>query len=602
MKGINKSVRTITRIGYYLGIRKIGLFLGVLLSFVATGATLYGAYQIKVIVNDFIVIGDWKGMANAVLVLAGIYILGVLASTIQTQVMLRVAYGTLKDIRRDLFRKLQNLPIGYFDTNAHGDVMSRFTSDTDALQISLEQSIIQVVNNVLQIVGSIGLMYILGKKLLIVTLGMTIVMVLATQLLGRYSRKYFINQQNDLGRVNGNIEETISGHETIQAFCQEENMKKIFNDSNEQYRRSSTKALVISGVILPIVNYLNAINFALTAMVGGLMILGGGFDLGSLTSYLQITVNYNQPFKQISMQVNNVLQGLAGAKRIFMVLDENEELDEGNITIEALSENQGEWSWKRQLSNGEIELIPLKGEIEFEHVDFSYTEKNKILQDISLKAQKGEKIAFVGSTGAGKTTVTNLINRFYDIEQGRITYDGIDIKSIRKADLRRALGLVLQDTYLFTGTIMENIRYGKPDATDEEIIEAAKITYADYFISRLSKGYETVLVRNGENLSSGQRQLIAIVRTAIVNPPVLILDEATSSIDTRTEMMVSKGMEALIKGRTVLVIAHRLSTIKDADAIMVMDQGRIIESGPHEHLMEQKGWYYQLNMGIAELV
>lgn len=597
----NKNTNTVRRIGFYLGRRKIELFFGIFLSFVAAGSMLYGAYRIKPIINDYIIPGYFDGLLQAVLILAGIYLVGVIASTLQTQIMLRVAYGTIKDIRRDLFGKLQQLPISYFDTNSHGNTMSLFTNDTDALQTTLEQSIMQVLNNTLQIIGSISLMFILGRNLLLVTLGMTVLMLLAVRILGKHSQKYFMNQQNDIGAVNAEVEETISGHETVQVFYREELVKANLYGKNETYRKSSTKAHGLSAIVLPVVNYLNAINLALTATVGAIMTLNGGFDIGSLTSYLQLTVTYNQPFKQLSMQVNNVLQGLAGAKRIFSVLDEIDETDDGKVTLEALPGSTSSWAWKRPLPDGDSQLIPLKGDIRFEQVDFSYQSEKPVLHNISLYAKPGQKIAFVGSTGAGKTTITNLLNRFYNIQSGKIIYDGIDIKDIKEDDLRRSLGMVLQDTHLFTGTIMDNIRYGKLDASDDEIIAAAKLTRADYFISRLPEGYHTMLVRDGENLSSGQRQLIAIARTAIANPPVLVLDEATSSVDTRTEALVSDGMNELMKGRTVFVIAHRLSTVRDANAIIVLEYGEIIERGEHDFLMEQQGRYYQLNEGLAEL-
>ncbi len=601
MNETNRTADTVSRISRYLGNRRIGLFTGIFLSFVATGSTLYGAYRIKPIINDYIMPGNLNGLLHAVLILSGIYFVGIIASTLQTQIMLRVAYGTIKDIRRDLFQKLQRLPISHFDTRSHGDIMSLFTNDIDALQVTLEQSIMQVLNNTLQMIGSISLMFVLGRELLWITLSMTVIMLLTVQLLGKSSQKHFIAQQNYIGAVNGEVEETTGGHETIQVFHCEELVKAKFHEKNESYRKSSTKAQGLSGLVLPVVNYVNAINLALTATMGAIMTLNGSFSIGALTSYLQLTITYNQPFKQISMQVNNVLQGLAGAKRIFTVLDEAEEINEGKVTLEPLPGHTSAWAWKQPLANGEAELVPLKGDIRFEHVDFAYEPGKAILRNISLYAKPGQKIAFVGSTGAGKTTITNLLNRFYNIQSGRITYDGIDIKDIREDDLRRSLGMVLQDTHLFTGTIMDNIRYGKLDATDKEVIAAAKLTRADYFISRLPEGYQTMLVREGENLSSGQRQLIAIARTAIANPPVLVLDEATSSVDTRTEALVSQGMSALMDGRTVFVIAHRLSTVRNSKAIIVLENGEIIERGEHDFLMAQKGRYYQLNEGLAEL-
>jgi len=441
-------------------------------------------------------------------------------------------------------------------------------------------------------------MYFLSPQLLIVTIVMTLIMLISLKTVSNTSQKYFMAQQRDIGILGGYGEEMISGHETIQAFNYGNSAKEDFRQINKVYLASSTKAQALSGAIMPIVNQINSINFAITAVIGTILVIDGNLDIGALSAYLILTTNYNDPFKQISMQIGNVLQGLAGARRIFSVMELPEEEDTGKTTIASINDSL---VWMHPLQEEKSERIPLKGNICFENVSFAYEQNKPILKNISLYAKPGQKIALVGSTGSGKTTVTNLINRFYNIENGRITYDGIDIRDIKESDLRKSLGIVLQDTHLFTGTIMDNIRYGRLDATDDEIITAAKFARADYFISGLPNGYHTLLEKDGEGLSGGQRQLISIARTAIANPPVLILDEATSTVDTRTEAFVSKGMDALMKGRTVFVIAHRLSTIRDADAILVLEQGEIIERGNHQSLMEEHGRYYQLNIGTAEL-
>ena len=593
-----KKPDTFKKLWGYLSYRKIGVIVCFLLVFVGTGATLLVNYQIKPIMNDYLIPQDWDGLLKSIMYLLSIVLIGAMASWTQMQVILRIAYGALENIRKDLFSKIQKLPISFFDSRSHGDIMSYYTNDIEALQTCLDQSIVMVLNNLVRIVGTIFLMYFLSPKLLIITLVMTVIMLVSLNTISNRSQKYFVAQQRAIGALSGYGEEMISGHETIQAFSHGNSAKKDFRKLNKVYCDSSTKAQSFSGSIMPIINQINSINFAITAVVGTILVIDGNLDIGALSAYLILTTNYNDPFKQISMQIGNVLQGLAGARRIFSVMELPEEEDTGKTSLSRINNSL---VWNRPLQGQESEMIPFKGNICFENVSFAYEQGKQIIKNISFYAKPGQKIALVGSTGSGKTTIANLINRFYNIENGRITYDGIDIRDIKETDLRQSLGMVLQDTHLFTGTIMENIRYGRLDATDDEVITAAKFARADYFISQLPNGYNTFLEKDGESLSSGQRQLISIARTAIADPSVLILDEATSSVDTRTEVFVSKGMDALMKGRTVFVIAHRLSTVRDADAILVLEQGEIIERGNHGSLMEEHGRYYQLNIGLAEL-
>lgn len=600
---INGTRGSIARIWEYLANRKLGMIISLLLAFVGSSATLIGTYRIKFVINDYIVPQNRNGLLSAIFVLSLIFIIGALASWAQMQVILRVAYRTLENIRRDLFHKIQKLPISFIDSHSHGDVMSLFTNDIDALQTTLEQSIVMALNSLIQIIVTILLMLLLSPQLLIVTLFMTIVILLSSQILGKKSQHYFIEQQNDIGALSGYGEEMIRGHQTVTAFQHESESKKSFHHRNQKYMESSSKALIFSGMVMPVVNQLNSINFALTTVIGGLLVLNGKFDIGSLSAYLTLSINYNEPFKQLSVQVNNVMQGLAGAKRIFAVMDLPDEIDQGNVVLDTMLDRgiKNYPVWRVPQSDNGYHYVPLTGNINFHNVDFAYEEGKTILKNISIEAKPGQKTALVGSTGAGKTTITNLLNRFYKINQGIITYDGINIRNIKLADLRKSLGLVLQDTHLFTGTIMENIRYGRLDATDNEVIAVSKKICAHNFISHLPNGYNTILIRDGENLSNGQRQLIAIARTAISNPSVLILDEATSGIDTRTEAFVNEGMSELIKGRTVFVIAHRLSTVQNADLILVLEHGEIIERGNHEELIQQHGRYYQLNEGLIAL-
>lgn len=609
---------TLMRLMRFLGHRKGMVYAAIGLSVISTGSTVYSSYLLKPIINDYILPANFPGLAKMLVWLSIVYFAGFLAMVIQNQLMIRVAQGTIKDIREELFDHLQTLPLSYFDRRSHGDVMSLFTNDVDTLQTMLEQGLVQIVNNSLMFVGTVALMLMLSPSLFMVTAVMMTIMLLLTTYISKRSRKYFQMQQRDIAEVNGYIEEMIEGQTVVQTFNHEKEVNKEFEKISSRYRETSTFAQTFGSLIMPVMNNVNNINYAITATVGGLSALARGFDIGTLIAYLRYTQNFAQPIQQISMQMNSVLNALAGAERIFTAMDETPEVDEGTVILVPVRENEhGElveygghwderkretrWAWKSEKLDGSVELTPLKGDVRFETVDFSYNPGHLILKELDLYAEPGQKIAFVGSTGAGKTTITNLINRFYEIDSGHIYYDGIDISTIKKDDLRHSLGMVLQDTELFTATVMENIRYGRLHATDEEVIAAAKMAKADTFIRHLSKGYDTLLTGGGENLSEGQRQLLAIARTALANTPVLILDEATSSIDTRTEKLVGAGLDSIMKGHTVFVIAHRLSTVRDANAIMVLEHGEIIERGNHHKLMENHGRYYELNTGIAEL-
>lgn len=571
-------------------------------------ATIAGAYFLKPAVNDYILPGDFGGLAKMLVVMGIVYALGVISSYSYSRIMVHVAQNTLKDIRTDLFNKMQQLPIKYFDTHTHGDLMSHFTNDVDSLNEALNNSLTSIISSVLTFVGILTMMFVLSPILCVVTLCGIGLMLFVTKKIGAKSKYYFAEQQKNIGIVNGFVEEMIEGQKVIKVFCHEDKAIEQFIVHNEELRKAQTGAQTFAGMMMPILGNLSHINYAATCCIGGVMAIGGLFDVGSLLAYLAYTRQITQPITQVSQQLNMILAALAGAERIFGVLEQEAEVDEGTATLvqaEVSGEGQvtetdhytGHWAWKD--SQGKVR--ELKGDVTFKDVVFGYNEEKTILKGISLFAKPGQKVAFVGTTGAGKTTITNLINRFYEINSGTITYDGIDIKDIKKDDLRKSIGIVLQDTHLFTGTIADNIRYGKLDATDEEVIAAAKLANAHTFIKHLPHGYNTVLTGDGEGLSQGQRQLLAIARAAVANPPVLIMDEATSSIDTRTEKLIAAGMDKLMEGRTVFVIAHRLSTIRNSDAIMVLEQGEIIERGNHEELLEKKGRYYQLYTGKAEL-
>ncbi len=540
------------------------------------------------------------------------YAIGVAANYAHNRIMINVTQGVLRNLRNELFQHMQKLPIQYFDTHAHGDIMSVYTNDIDTMRQMVSQSIPQIVNSAVTVVSVFISMIVLNVPLTVLTLVMVVVMMFCTAKAAGNSGKYFLEQQMNLGQVNGFIEEMMDGQKVVKVFCHEEENKRRFKELNDALFESADKAHTYTNILGPINAQLGNVSYVLCAIVGGAMALSGfgGLTLGKLASFLTFNKSFNMPINQVTQQMNSIVMALAGAERIFRMMDEPQEVDEGYVTLVyakeengALTESEertGRWAWKHtHQADGSVDYIEVKGNVVFDGVDFGYTDEKMVLHDIHLYAEPGQKIAFVGSTGAGKTTIMNLINRFYDIQDGKIRYDGININKIKKNDLRRSLGIVLQETHLFTGTVMENIRFGKLDATDEEVMAAARLANADGFIARLPQGYQTMLVGDGANLSQGQRQLLAIARAAIADPPVLILDEATSSIDTRTERIIQESMDRLMSGRTTFVIAHRLSTVQNSDCIMVMEQGRIIERGTHDQLIDQKGKYYQLYTGNA---
>ena len=555
---------------------------------------------------------NFTPLAHAIAKVAAFYALGVLATFGYNRLMVNVTQGTLRNLRNDLFSHMEKLPIKYFDTHAHGDIMSVYTNDIDTLRQMISQSMPQLLNSGITIVSVFISMLILSIPLTIVTMVMVGIMVFCSKKSAGQSGAYFAKRQKDLGTVNGYIEEMMNGQKVVKVFCHEEENMQNFKKLNDELYISADRANTFANFLGPINAQIGNISYVICAIVGGVLALGkvGGFTLGGLASFLTFNKSFSMPINQISMQMNAIVMAMAGADRIFRLMDEKEELDEGYVTLVNAKEEDGKlteceerterWAWKHTHQNdGSVDYVEVKGEVVFNGVDFGYNDEKIVLHGIKLYAKPGQKIAFVGSTGAGKTTITNLINRFYDIQDGKIRYDGININKIKKADLRRSLGIVLQDTHLFTGTVRDNIRFGKLDATDEEIVAAAKLANADSFIRRLPDGYDTMLTGDGANLSQGQRQLLAIARAAIADPPVLILDEATSSIDTRTERIVQDGMDKLMHGRTTFVIAHRLSTVRNSDCIMVLEQGRIIERGTHDELIEEKGRYYQLYTGNA---
>ncbi len=555
---------------------------------------------------------NFTPLAHAIAKVAAFYALGVLATFGYNRLMVNVTQGTLRNLRNDLFSHMEKLPIKYFDTHAHGDIMSVYTNDIDTLRQMISQSMPQLLNSGITIVSVFISMLILSIPLTIVTMVMVGIMVFCSKKSAGQSGAYFAKQQKDLGTVNGYIEEMMNGQKVVKVFCHEEENMQNFKKLNDELYISADRANTFANFLGPINAQIGNISYVICAIVGGVLALGkvGGFTLGGLASFLTFNKSFSMPINQISMQMNAIVMAMAGADRIFRLMDEKEELDEGYVTLVNAKEEDGKlteceerterWAWKHTHQNdGSVDYVEVKGEVVFNGVDFGYNDEKIVLHGIKLYAKPGQKIAFVGSTGAGKTTITIVINRFYDIQDGKIRYDGININKIKKADLRRSLGIVLQDTHLFTGTVRDNIRFGKLDATDEEIVAAAKLANADSFIRRLPDGYDTMLTGDGANLSQGQRQLLAIARAAIADPPVLILDEATSSIDTRTERIVQDGMDKLMHGRTTFVIAHRLSTVRNSDCIMVLEQGRIIERGTHDELIEEKGRYYQLYTGNA---
>ncbi|GEB10056.1 ABC transporter [Streptococcus equinus] len=555
---------------------------------------------------------DFSGLAHAIFQLIIIGIIGVASTYTFNRLMVYVGQGTMRRIRVDLFTHMESLPIKYFDTHAHGDIMSIYTNDVDTLRQLISQSIPQVVNSTFSIVTTFVSMLVLNVPLSILSLFMVVILLYVARKIAAQSSKYFHDQQNDLGRVNGFIEEMMDGQKVVKVFNHEERAKEDFRKLNQELRESATNANIFANILMPVSANIGHFSYVLCAMLGAVLALNGyaGLTLGTLVSFLALNRGFTNPITQISQQINSVVMAMAGADRVFQLLDAEPELDEGYVelvnakedaagNLQEVEESTGTWAWKHPHEDGTVTYHKQEGRVTFTDVTFGYNDDKMVLHDINLFAEPGQKIAFVGSTGAGKTTITNLINRFYDIQEGKIHYDGINIRKIKKADLRRSLGIVLQDTHLFTGTVMDNIRYGRLNASDEECIEAAKLANAHDFIKRLPEGYDTILTGDGSNLSQGQRQLLAIARAAVANPPALILDEATSSIDTRTEVHVQEGMDALMKGRTTFVIAHRLSTVRNADCIMVLEQGRIIERGNHDELIAQKGRYYQLYTGNA---
>ncbi len=589
-KHLGYTLRTLLS---YMGRHKFLLLAVAVLVTISALANLLGTYMIRPVVNN-LATGGMEDLLRGVVLTALIYLTGALAALGYTQTMVKAAQKVLYDIRRDLFAHLQKLPLRFFDTRRHGDVMSYFTNDVDTISDALNNSFAMVIQSFIQVAGTLTMLFILNWRLTLVVAVCYMVMFLYIRFSGKRSKAYYNKQQRALGDLDGYIEEMVAGQKVVKVFNHEKENLRRFREKNEALRKAGTGAQGYAATMIPAVVSISYINYAIVAALGGYMAMAGMTDVGSLASYLVFVRQAAMPINQFTQQTNFLLAALAGAERVFEAMDQTPEVDDGQVRLE---KRDGGWVWQKPDGSE----VPLRGDVRFEGVTFGYDAGHPILKDISLFAKPGQKIAFVGSTGAGKTTITNLINRFYDVQSGRVTYDGIDVKDIRKDDLRRSLGMVLQDTHLFTGTIADNIRFGKLDATMEEVQKAAQIANADSFIRRLPQGYDTMVTADGANLSQGQRQLLAIARAAVADPPVLILDEATSSIDTRTEALIEKGMDQLMEGRTVFVIAHRLSTVRNANAIMVLEQGQIVERGSHEDLLSQQGEYYQLYHGMFEL-
>ena len=624
MKGDGRKAKdpkkTLRRLLAYLGAYKKTLVLVVVCILVSALASVAGSKSIEYVVDDYIkpLLGqaapDYGPLLGFLAGLAGVFLLGIVSAFLYNFLMVRVAQGVQKDVRNKLFANMQRLPVRYFDTHTHGDLMSRYTNDIDTLRQMISQSIPQCIASIATIVAVFVAMVTTSLLLTGVVLLTLVGTLAATMAISGRSRKYFIGQQSALGAANGYIEETIQGQKVVKVFCHEKTAEQEFDRLNEALCRNAYRAQMFTGMMGPVNNNLGYVQYVAVALAGAWLVTSGrGLEVGALMSFLLLSRSFNQPISQVSNQINSIVMALAGAERIFELMDAEPEVDEGYVTLvnarrnpdgslTECAERTGLWAWKHpHKAQGTVTYVELKGHITMDSVDFGYVPEKTVLHDVTLYANPGQKLAFVGATGAGKTTITNLINRFYDIEDGKVRYDGININKIRKADLRRSLGVVLQDTNLFTGTVMENIRYGNLEATDEQCIEAAKLANAHDFITRLPQGYDTELTGNGASLSQGQRQLLSIARAAVADPPVMILDEATSSIDTRTEALVQKGMDALMEGRTTFVIAHRLSTVRNADCIMVLDQGHIIERGTHQDLIEKQGTYYRLYTGAFEL-
>ena len=601
MKGTVKKL-----LGYMSGYKGALVLVAVCLV-LSSASSVLSSFLLKPIINNYILPGDFPGLIRMLVLLGGAFGLSALCSFAYSRIMVHISQSTVAAIRRDLFGRMQELPLRYFDSHQSGDLMSRFTNDIDTISEMLNNSFASLISCALTFLGTVGMMLYLNWILTLITFVFLALMLLVVKNIGGRSRVSFQQQQKVLGAVNGYIEEMIEGQKVIKVFNHEQKTISQFDELNESYRQAATAAQTYASSMMPAMGNLSRINYAVTCCVGGLLAIGGVGDIGSLAAYLLYVKQVSQPISQISQQVNTILAAVAGAERIFAVMEEQPEPDEGKTVLvrvekdgdmlKEVSNRTGHWAWK----GPDGTLTELRGDVRFDHVVFGYVPEKTVLHDISLYAEPGQKIAFVGSTGAGKTTITNLINRFYDIQSGSITYDGIDVRDIQKDSLRRSLGIVLQDTHLFTGTIADNIRYGRPDATDEQVRAAARLANADSFIRHLPQGYDTMITGDGGSLSQGERQLLAIARAAVSDPPVLILDEATSSIDTRTEKLIEQGMDSLMAGRTVFVIAHRLSTVRNAQAILVLEQGQIIERGNHETLLDQKGRYYQLYTGLSEL-
>lgn len=612
--------KTVKRLMKYVKQYRVS-FIIVAVSIILSAVTgVIGSMFLQVVIDDYITpmltqaVPDFSGLLGAIITMAGIYLIGVIATFVYNRIMIMISESTIMTIRDDMFEHMQTLPIKYFDTHEYGDTMSRFSNDTDTLRQMISQSIPQFMSSVITIVAVLAAMIVTSWALTLLTLAFVVLMILITGKIGGKSGSYFAKQQKDLGNVNGYIEEMVNGQKVVKVFCHEEKSKQEFDELNEKLCESATSANTFANILMPIMGNLGNLLYVVIAIAGGALALTGfgGLTLGGIAAFLQLSRSFTNPITQVAQQINMVVMALAGAERIFELMDEPSEEDHGYVTlVNARYDKNGElceadghtgiWAWKHPHEDGSVTYTRLQGKVEFFDVDFGYDEKKTVLHNVTLEAKPGQKLAFVGSTGAGKTTITNLINRFYDIADGKIRYDDININKIKKSDLRRSLGMVLQDTNLFTGTIRENIRYGNLNATDEEVYAAAKLANADTFINQLPDGYDTVISGDGGSLSQGQCQLIAIARAAVADPPVMILDEATSSIDTRTESIVQSGMDALMSGRTVFVIAHRLSTVRNSDVIMVLELGRIIERGSHQQLIAEKGKYYSLYTGAFEL-